>query len=409
MNSHNASPPVIHALDINKRFNLSFDKSLKEKTLSFFKRQNNKQVFQALSEVNLDVYPGETLGLLGHNGSGKSTLLKILGGILSPTSGKVYARGRIAALLELGAGFHPDLSGRENVYLNAAILGLSSSETEEVFEEIVDFSGIGTFIDTQVKFYSSGMYVRLAFAVAVHSNPDILLVDEVLAVGDEPFQQKCMAKIREFQELGKTIILVSHSAHQILEVCSRTVVLEKGKVVFDGEPEDGVKKLKAGYEEEARARHKEQLGHLDSNSSTGGSLQIQEVKLSATNQSNFDRKNIPVGSDLSVLIDYSVKSLDAYVLGLHFKNSVGETIYMVDTQGIGASVPKNNGKHIIQFVIPNMNISGTTLFLGVTATTPGGKWLDNLPNVVELKFEDDSIGSGYVQFKPEVIIRNSIS
>lgn len=409
MNSHNVSSPVIRALDINKRFNLSFDKSLKEKTLSFFKRQNNKQVFQALSEVNLDVYPGETLGLLGHNGSGKSTLLKILGGILSPTSGKVYARGRIAALLELGAGFHPDLSGRENVYLNAAILGLSSSETEEVFEEIVDFSGIGTFIDTQVKFYSSGMYVRLAFAVAVHSNPDILLVDEVLAVGDEPFQQKCMAKIREFQQLGKTIILVSHSAHQILEVCSRTVVLEKGKVVFDGEPEDGVKKLKAGYEEEARARHQEQLGHLDSNSSTGGTLQIQEVKLSATNQSSFDRKNIPVGSDLSVLIDYSVKSLDAYVLGVHFKNSVGETIYMVDTQGIGAIVPTNNGKHIIELVIPDMNISGQTLFLGVTATTPGGKWLDNLPNVVELKFEDDSIGSGYFQFKPEVIIRNSIS
>lgn len=402
MNSFNSSTPVIKAIGINKKFNLSFDKSLKEKTLSFFKRQNNKQAFQALNNVDLEVFPGETLGLLGHNGSGKSTLLKILGGILSPTTGKIFARGRIAALLELGAGFHPDLSGRENVYLNAAILGLSSSETEEVFEEIVDFSGIGEFIDTQVKFYSSGMYVRLAFAVAVHSDPDILLVDEVLAVGDEPFQQKCMAKIREFQEQGKTILLVSHSAHQILEVCSRTVVLEKGNIVFDGNPHDGVKKLKAGYEEEARSRHKELLGHLDDINSPQGNLQILEVKLSSGNKTTFDRKKIRVGSDLCVSIDYQIESLTAYVIGIHFKNSVGETIYMVDTQGVGASVPLEDGTHTVDFTIPNMNLYGSVLSVDVTATTPGGNWLDNLPNSIELKFEDDGIGAGFVQFKPVV-------
>ena len=154
---------------------------------------------------------GSTVGLIGPNGSGKTTLLKLIGGILQPTTGTVEHRGRLAALLELGAGFHPDLTGRENVYLNASILGLSRKQTDKYFDAIVDFSGIEQFIDTQVKFYSSGMYVRLAFAVAVHVDPDVLLVDEVLAVGDEPFQRKCMDRIRQFQHEGRTIVLVTHS------------------------------------------------------------------------------------------------------------------------------------------------------------------------------------------------------
>ncbi|WP_324274286.1 ABC transporter ATP-binding protein [Blastococcus brunescens] len=173
---------------------------------------------------------------MGSNGSGKSTLLKVIGSIIQPTTGRVLRRGRLAALLELGAGFHPELTGRENVYLNAAILGMTRVETDRHFDAIVDFSGIESFIDTQVKFYSSGMYVRLAFAVAVHVDPDLLLVDEVLAVGDEPFQRKCMDQIRSFQEEGRTIVLVSHSADQVGDLCDRAVLLRDGRMEFDGAP-----------------------------------------------------------------------------------------------------------------------------------------------------------------------------
>src|SRR5690606_33010401 len=173
------------------------------------------------------------------------------GGIVSPTSGTVQSRGRVAALLELGAGFHPDLSGRENVYLNAAILGLSRAEVDAQFDAIHEFSGIGDFIDTAVKFYSSGMYVRLAFAVAVHTDPDVLLVDEVLAVGDEAFQRKCMDRIHQFRNEGRTIILVSHSAQQVQELCDRGVLLHHGKVVFDGDINAAVDGLRDVLEDRA--------------------------------------------------------------------------------------------------------------------------------------------------------------
>ena len=203
---------IVRIRNVAKRFVVHKDKSLKERLVNARSSRAHREDFWALRDIDLDVRVGETIGLVGANGSGKSTLLKVIGGILTPDAGSVSLRGRLAALLELGAGFHPDLTGRENVYLNAAILGLSEAETQHHFDEIVAFSGIEDFIDTQVKFYSSGMYVRLAFAVAVHVDPDVLLVDEVMAVGDEPFQRKCMDKIHEFQDEGRTIILVSHSA-----------------------------------------------------------------------------------------------------------------------------------------------------------------------------------------------------
>jgi ABC-2 type transport system ATP-binding protein len=198
--------------------------------------------------VSLSISAGESVGLVGPNGSGKSTMLKVIGGILRPNSGKVQVRGRLAAMIELGAGFHQDLTGRENVFLNASILGLSKATTQSYLDSIVEFSGISEFIDTQVKFYSSGMYVRLAFAVAIHVDPDVLLVDEVLSVGDEPFQVKCMEKIHQFQQEGRTIVLVSHSADQVLQVCDRAVVLEHGRVKLDGTPELALSQLQADYQ-----------------------------------------------------------------------------------------------------------------------------------------------------------------
>ncbi|MFS0712636.1 ABC transporter ATP-binding protein [Microbacterium sp. 2P01SA-2] len=228
-------PDVVVVDNVSKKFTIRRDNSIKERVVTFGRRGRlHQEVFQSLKDVSVNIPAGSTIGLMGPNGSGKSTLLKIIGGIIDPTSGSVRRRGRFAALLELGAGFHPDLSGRDNVYLNAAILGLSREQTDAEFDSIVAFAEIGDFIDTQVKFYSSGMYVRLAFAVAIHTDPDILLVDEVLAVGDEAFQRKCMDKIREFQAEGRTIILVSHSAAQVMEICDQGVVLHDGEVVFSG-------------------------------------------------------------------------------------------------------------------------------------------------------------------------------
>jgi len=244
-----ADAPVVVRIDkLTKRFVIRKEKSLKERVVNFGRSNKHKEDFYALRDVTFDIPAGQTVGLVGHNGSGKSTLLKAIGGIIQPNSGKVERRGQLAALLELGAGFHPDLTGRENVFLNGSILGLSRATITGIFDSIVDFSEIGDFIDTQVKFYSSGMYVRLAFAIAVHVDPDILLVDEVLAVGDEPFQQKCMEKIRQFQQEGRTIVLVSHSADQIRDVCNRVVVLKRGEVVFDGPTDAGLKALKKSFD-----------------------------------------------------------------------------------------------------------------------------------------------------------------
>jgi len=240
-----AAPDIVRIEGVSKRFVLLRDKSVKERLLNLSASRANREEFWALRDIDLTISAGTTVGLVGHNGSGKSTLLKLVGGIMQPTSGSVSRRGRLAALLELGAGFHPDLTGRENVYLNAALLGLSRKETRAAFDQIVDFSGVEAFIDTAVKFYSSGMYVRLAFAVAVHVDPDLLLVDEVLAVGDEAFQEKCLEKIREFQREGRTIVLVSHAAKQVEDLCDRVAVLHHGALIFDGGAAEGIKVLRS--------------------------------------------------------------------------------------------------------------------------------------------------------------------
>ena len=234
---------LISASNVSKKF-LRHQRratSLKERIVK--REQGVSDDFWALRDVDLVVRRGETVGLTGPNGSGKSTLLKVLAGILRPSSGSVSVTGRVASLLELGAGFDGELTGRENVYLNSALLGVPRAETDRLFDQIVEFSELAEFIDSPVKHYSSGMYVRLGFAVAVHIDPDILIVDEVLAVGDAAFQKKCIDRIRKFQTDGKTILVVSHSGAQITSLCTRAILLNRGRVLFDGEPSQAVKRL----------------------------------------------------------------------------------------------------------------------------------------------------------------------
>lgn len=203
--------------------------------------EENPNEFLALNSVNFHVEAGEVLGIIGRNGAGKSTLLKILSQITPPTSGEIKLRGRVGSLLEVGTGFHPELSGRENIFLNGAILGMRKKEIEKKFNEIVEFAGIEKFLDLPVKRYSSGMYVRLAFAVAAHLEPDILIIDEVLAVGDSEFQKKCLIKMNQItKEEGRTVLFVSHSMEAVKKLCTRCVVLDKGSVVFDGDTEEAI-------------------------------------------------------------------------------------------------------------------------------------------------------------------------
>lgn len=237
---------MIVARHVDKQFVLRHTRSIKEAFVWLVKGRKGdlSEKFHALSDVSFSVKEGETVALLGLNGSGKSTLLKLISGVMLPDEGEVLTRGRVAGLIEVGAGFHPDLTGRDNVYLNGSILGMTEQEIEEKFDSIVEFSEIGEFIDTEVKFYSSGMYLRLAFAVAIHTDPDVFLIDEILAVGDAPFQHKCLDKIRALAREGKTLVVVSHDLPVVEQICERGVLLEKGRVVMDGPVRDAVARLR---------------------------------------------------------------------------------------------------------------------------------------------------------------------
>ncbi|MCZ0858195.1 ABC transporter ATP-binding protein [Actinomyces israelii] len=235
----------IEIAGVTKEFTLRHRRSLKELVVAAVRRQDlGINTFKALDGVTFDVHQGETVALLGFNGSGKSTLLKLISGVLRPDGGRVRTRGRVAGLIEVGAGFHPDLTGRENVFLNGAILGMTKKQIEDAYDSIVDFSEIPDFMDTEVKFYSSGMFLRLAFAVAVHSDPEVFLIDEILAVGDEPFQRKCLDEIRGLSDQGKTLVIVSHDLNMVSDLCERGVLLEKGVKVADGPSKDVVRRMR---------------------------------------------------------------------------------------------------------------------------------------------------------------------
>ncbi len=228
---------------VGKKFKKGRKLFLKQALLDFFKPQAQEE-FWALKDASFKVPIGQSIGIIGVNGSGKSTILKLIAGVLTPNKGKIEVNGRISPLIELGAGFHPELSGRDNIYLNGTILGLSKKEIDERFKDIVDFSEIADFIDTPVKHYSSGMYMRLGFSIAIHINPEILLVDEILAVGDIGFQEKCLKKMEQFHQNGVTIVIISHSMELVQRFCQRVILLDKGKIIDDGKSEKVIDKYR---------------------------------------------------------------------------------------------------------------------------------------------------------------------
>ena len=227
--------PILEIQNISKKYRIQHQAggylSLRERMLDVFKfKQNEKEDFWALKDVSFDVQPGESIGIIGRNGAGKSTLLKVLSKITPPTTGKIITRGRIASLLEVGTGFHPELTGRENIFFNGSLLGMKRKEIETKFDEIVDFSGVEKFLDTPLKHYSSGMQLRLAFAVAAFLEPEILIIDEVLAVGDAEFQKKCLGKMEDVSKSGRTILFVSHDLAAVEKLCARAILLQAGSI-----------------------------------------------------------------------------------------------------------------------------------------------------------------------------------
>jgi ABC-2 type transport system ATP-binding protein len=231
--------PAIDVVNVSKRYMQLKDQAMLLKSIMPFNRPKRDELM-ALSDVSFTIQRGETVGILGRNGSGKSTLMRLMAGVSSPSAGLVRVCGRVAPLLSVGVGFHQEMSGRENIYVNGMLLGLTHAEITELFDDIVEFSEIRDFIETPVKFYSSGMYMRLGFSVAIHVSPQILLLDEVLAVGDVAFQLKCFERMRQLQQRGTTIVMVSHNMHVIRLLCPRTILLRKGHLVYDGDSEKAI-------------------------------------------------------------------------------------------------------------------------------------------------------------------------
>jgi len=296
--------PIIEVVGVSKTFKRQTvpTKSIKERVIEIGRAQ--AETFHALQGIDLEVEAGETVGLLGHNGSGKSTLLKCIAGTIRPSEGHIRVHGRIAAMLELGAGFHPDLTGRENIYLNAAILGIPKSHVDHVFEDIVEFAELEDFIEQQVKHYSSGMYARLGFAVAVNLEPDVLLVDEVLSVGDENFQRKCLERIRRFQAEGRSIVFVTHAPDQMTQMCDRALVLESGQPLFTGDAREAANV----YRRALHLRAEERVAHLAAaDAATRRHAGIEDVpkraelKIIGASAENQDGSNTMAPGDTVVL------------------------------------------------------------------------------------------------------------
>jgi ABC-2 type transport system ATP-binding protein len=387
-------PNVVEVNQVSKRFVMRRDNSLKERLVTLGRLgRKHREEFWALRDVSINISAGSTIGLIGHNGSGKSTLLKVIGGIIDPTEGSVARRGRLAALLELGAGFHPDLSGRENVYLNASVLGLSRRETDERFDEIVAFAGIGEFIDTQVKFYSSGMYVRLAFAVAVHTDPDVLLVDEVLAVGDEAFQRKCLDKIRDFQQEGRTIVLVTHSMGQIADLCDRVVLLEKGEVVHDGDPHVGIAQMRDLLEDRRRAEQP-----IEQAKSRGF---VSEVSVHAAGKRSGDP--VVPGDDLIIRMTFQHESvMTDWVSAVQLNSVQGQVVCSTASTLLGVDLGPLTGTRTIEFTFRNVAFGAGQYFVNASLMDMAGHHIHDLPDACTFNVPFDPKAVGTVHIEPEI-------
>jgi ABC-type polysaccharide/polyol phosphate transport system ATPase subunit len=358
----------------------------------------------ALDGLSFSVGKGEAFGVIGGNGSGKSTLLKTVAGILAPTSGRVVVDGRVSALIELGAGFHPEISGRENVFINAAVLGLSRREAERRFDAIVDFAGLADFIDEPVKNYSSGMYVRLGFAVAIHTDPEVLLVDEVLAVGDEAFAHRCLARIEEFLAAGRTLLLVSHSLALVEERCDRALWLEAGRAREIGEPRrviDAYRQAVAEAEGEAHRAAKDRVREEPEEAAArrwgSGEARIEEVRILAR---GGERHHLESGEEVTFELRASAgRPLSDFVFGVAISTPRGVECWGTNTDLAGLSPVRLEGEATVRLVCPELRLAPGEYRLDAAVHARDGAPYDYRKGVARFTVTARARGVG-VYFRP---------
>lgn len=349
--------PVIKAEKISKQYRLGSGRSVYPTFVDTFSRSvralttrnrtEDERLIWALRDIDFDINPGDVVGIVGKNGAGKSTLLKIISRITQPTTGKIELYAKTGSLLEVGTGFHQELTGRENVFLNGAILGMTREETTRRFDEIVAFAELEKFIDTPVKFYSSGMYVRLAFAVAAHLEPEILIVDEVLAVGDMGFQQKCLEKMRQLREQTHAIIIVSHNMISIRAICSRVMLLSHARLAADGKPETVIPL----YEKDVAEN--EETGAWDEEASGTGEIRIEAVLM--TDGRSEHRQSFEIGEKVNVVIEYNAtERVEGAVAYVAIRRPDDFICVASSTKLEGITLPPLEGPGVISLEIPEL-------------------------------------------------------
>ncbi len=357
-----SEPAVVRVKDVWKDFKVYREKndSLKETLLR--RRRATYESFWALQGVSFEIAKGATVGIIGENGSGKSSMLKIMAKILRPTKGSVEIDGKISALLELGAGFHPDLTGRENVYLNGSILGLTRAQVDERIDTIIAFSELQDFIEMPVKSYSSGMYVRLGFAVAINVDPDVLLVDEILAVGDESFQRKCLNKLYELKEQGKTIVIVSHALDQIRNICDEAIWLEHGVRRATGRAAHVVD----SYLEEVNRQEEEKASEMEAieHGSRWGSGEVKITGVRLLDEDEKVRRIFKTGEKLIVEMEYeAAQEIDRPVFGVAVHSRDGVHVTGTNSKFSGTVFDKIQGRGAVRYVVESLPLLKGTYVL----------------------------------------------
>jgi lipopolysaccharide transport system ATP-binding protein len=377
-------PAAISLQNVSKSYRLwgrgSQFATLKSALLKRDVKLSPEESIEALKDVSFAVDGGEAFGIIGRNGSGKSTLLKIITGILKPTSGSVAVNGRIAALIELGAGFHPEITGRENIVINGIMLGLTRREIDQRFDSIVEFSGIGDFIEQPVKTYSSGMYVRLGFAVAVHVDPDVLLIDEVLSVGDEEFSAKCVAKIQEMKYRGVTLVFVTHQLDQVRNLCDRALWLDHGQVEAIGDPVrvvDHYLQEVAGTPRAPEPAPSAAPEKPKDEEERWGSGEVVLSRVALADDRGRELVALGAGSPVAIEMDVSVRvPQDDFVFGIGIYHADGTCVYGTNTDLEGLSPQRLESDGRVRFVMPSLDLVAGTYRVDAAVHTRNGRAFD---------------------------------
>ena len=408
--------PRIDVSCVQKRFKIYYDKgnSFKEKLL-FWKR-NRHEIRYVLNGVSLKIKQGETVGLIGRNGCGKSTLLKLISGIYYPNAGKITINGRVSSLLELGAGFHPDMTGRENIYINASIFGLTKKEIDERLNDIINFSELQKFIDVPVRTYSSGMYMRLAFSVAINVDADVLLIDEILAVGDANFQKKCFAKLEDLKNQGVTIVIVTHDIDKITSFCDRAIWIKDGQISYDGDPKIAAQKYLDYMDELDKKRLLDAVDkanlrdminddelRVPDHFGDGGAKILSCTLLNASGKKSKVYKS---GDKMDIHIRYQVDpSLKGYILGMGFIKMDGVVAYGTNTSLDGYKIQNTKEEGEIIFHIDKLNLMPGNYGVNVSVVDNKFNPLDfyNKYTVIKVEKRDNSVGEMILDHRWEEI------